>query len=168
MIIQYNQGIQQSIYNLTCLFHQSDPSDCTTTSALDSCEHSMDVGVRCLSCQEVCESMHDESETTPTVSVTEVTTQEPSSTLSISSSLSESVKQSALKDDNICTTMPKDDLERTPTESDFTNLNQFSGELLTTNKILGAMTGLLAAALVVVTMGWIVSCVLWQRRLKQR
>ena len=33
---------------------------------------------------------------------------------------------------------------------------------------LGALTGLLAAALVVVTMGWIVSCVYWQRRNKQR
>ena len=33
---------------------------------------------------------------------------------------------------------------------------------------LGVLTGLLAAALVVVTMGWIVSCVYWQRRDKRR
>ena len=33
---------------------------------------------------------------------------------------------------------------------------------------LGALTGLLAAALVVVTMGWFVSCVYWQRKNKQR
>ena len=30
------------------------------------------------------------------------------------------------------------------------------------------LTALLTAALVVVTMGWIVSCVYWQRRIKQR
>ena len=30
---------------------------------------------------------------------------------------------------------------------------------------MGVLTGLLAAALVVVTMGWFVSCVYWQRRL---
>ena len=33
---------------------------------------------------------------------------------------------------------------------------------------LGALTGLLAAALVIVTVGWIVSCVYWQRKNKQR
>ena len=33
---------------------------------------------------------------------------------------------------------------------------------------LGALTGLLTAALVIVTVGWIVSCVYWQRRDKQR
>ena len=33
---------------------------------------------------------------------------------------------------------------------------------------LGVLTGLLAAALVVVTMGWILSCVYWYRRIKQR
>ena len=36
------------------------------------------------------------------------------------------------------------------------------------NLALGVLTGLIAAALVVVTMGWIVSCVYWQRRNKQR
>ena len=96
MIIQYNQGTLQSIYNLTCLFHQSDTSGCTAAPPSNNCDLSMDLGVRCLSHQEVCESMHDESETTATVSVTEVTTQEPSSTLS-SSSLSESVVQSVLR-----------------------------------------------------------------------
>ena len=64
--------------------------------------------------------------------------------------------------------MPKGDLGRIPTESNSTNLNQFSGELLTTNKTLGVLTGLLTAALVVVTMGWIVSCVYWQRRNETR
>ena len=174
MIIQYSQGTLQSIYTLTCPSPQSDPPDCTATPAPHSCDHSMDLGVRCSSHQEVCESMHDESETTATVSVTEVTPQEPSSTLSISSSLSESVVQSILKAHRqwIVTawykTMLKGDLGRIPTKSNSTNLNQFSGELMTTNKTLGVLTGLLAAALVVVTMGWIVSCVYWQRRNETR
>ena len=36
------------------------------------------------------------------------------------------------------------------------------------NDAIGVLTGLLAAALVVVTMGWIVSCVYLRRRVKQR
>ena len=36
------------------------------------------------------------------------------------------------------------------------------------SKTLGVLTGLLAAALVVVSVGWIVSCVYWQRRITQR
>ena len=33
---------------------------------------------------------------------------------------------------------------------------------------LGTTTGLLTAAVVIVTMGWIVSCVYWQRKVRQR
>ena len=40
--------------------------------------------------------------------------------------------------------------------------------LKSTIETLGVLTGLLAAALVVVTVGWIVSCVYWQRRITQR
>ena len=47
-------------------------------------------------------------------------------------------------------------------------LVQFSGVLLTINKTLRVLTGLLAAALVVATMGWIVSCVYLKRIVKQR
>ena len=93
----FGESSVQPIYNLTCSHPESDPPDCTATPAPDSCDHSMDVGVRCLSHKEVCVSMHDKSETTATMSVTEFTPQEPSSTLSISSSLSESVIQSVLK-----------------------------------------------------------------------
>ena len=39
---------------------------------------------------------------------------------------------------------------------------------MSSTKALGALTGLLAAALVVVTMGWIGSCVYLMRRIKQR
>ena len=173
IIIQYNQGTLQSIYNLTCLSHQSGPPDCTAIPAPNSCDHSMDLGVRCLTYQEVCDSMDDESDATETISVTEVTTQKPSSTLSSSSSSSGPVSSTvstkstqAIHSSCICSTMPEDGLS-VPSEREFTSLEQFSKELLTTNKTLGALTGLLTAALVVVTMGWIVSCVYWQRRNKQ-
>ena len=59
----------------------------------DRCDHSMDLGVRCLTCQEV-------------------------------------------------------------SKRDSTNSNQLTGELMTSNKTLGALTGLLVVALVVVAMGW--------------
>ena len=113
MIIQYSQGILQSIYNLTCLSHPIDPPECEANPAPDSCDHSMDLGVRCLTYQEVCVSIHDESETTEV-------------------------------------------------------LKRDSTNLMTSDKILGALTGLLTAALLVVTMGWIASCVCLVRKFKQR
>ena len=113
MITQYSQGTLQSIFTLTCSSPQSDPPDCTAIPAPDNCDHSMDLGVRCLSHQEVCVSMHDESETTEV------------------------------------------------SKRDSTNL-------MTSNKILGALTGFLTAALLVVTIGWIASCVCLVRKCKQR
>ena len=47
------------------------------------------------------------------------------------------------------------------------NLNQAAIKSCN-HETLGALIGLLAAALVGVTMGWIVSCVYWQRRITQR
>ena len=49
--------------------------------------------------------------------------------------------------------------------------NRSIDEISSTNSEMITMkilTGLLAAALMVVTMGWIVSCVYWQRRNKQK
>ena len=147
IITQYSQGTLQSIYTLTCPFPQSNPPDCTAIPALDSCDHTMDLGVRCSSHQEVCES---------------------SSGPVSSTNCTESTQ--AMKNNCSCTTMPEDGLSTLPvsTEREPTSLAQFFGELITTNQALGALTGLLAAALVVVTMGWIVSCVYLRRRIKQR
>ena len=163
------------MYNLTCPSSESDPSDCTATPAPASCDHFMDLGVRCLSHHEVCASMNDESGKTATVRVTEITTHEPSSTQSSRSSSrgpisSKNCTKSTQAVDSSCisTTVSEDGLGTAPTESNLTNLNQFSGELVNVNKTLGALTGLLAAALVVVTMGWIVSCVYLMRRIRQR
>ena len=47
------------------------------------------------------------------------------------------------------------------------NLNQAAIKSCN-HEILGALIGLLAAALVGVTVGWIVSCVYWQRKITQR
>ena len=75
-----------------------------------------------------------------------------------------------LSHQEVCESSSEDGLSTLPvsTEKEPTSLAQFSGELITTNQTLGTLTGLLAAALVVVAMGWIVSCVYWQRRNKQR
>ena len=43
----------QPIYNMTCFHLQGNPPDCTATPAPDSCDHSMDLGVRCLTCQDL-------------------------------------------------------------------------------------------------------------------
>ena len=138
MITQYSQGTLQSIYNLTCPSPQSDPPNCTATPAPDSCDHSMDLGVRCLTHQEVCENMHDKSETTATLSVP---TQEPSSTLSSSIdpvNTTVSTESTEIEKGNyICTTMTEDNTRIIPTESNSTILSQFSGELMTTNQTLG-------------------------------
>ena len=128
----------------------------------------MDLGVRCSSHQEVCVSMYNEPETTVTMSVP---TQEPSSTQSGSISSKDPISTEntqAVNSNCIFTTMPEGDLKIVLTESNCTSMNQFSGESMSVNKTLGVLTGLLAAALVAVTMGWIVSCVYWQRRNKRR
>ena len=106
MITQYSQGTLQLIYNLTCPFPQSDPPDCTATPASETCDHFMNLGVRCSTYLEV-------------------------------------------------------------SKRDSTNSNHFTEELITSNKTLGTLTGLLTVALVIVTMGWIVSCVYLLRRFKQ-
>ena len=40
----------QPIYNMTCSHLQG---NCIATLAPDSCDHSMDLGVRCLTCQDL-------------------------------------------------------------------------------------------------------------------
>ena len=46
----------QPIYNMTCSHIQGNNPKCTTTPAPDSCDHSIDLGVRCLTCQELYEA----------------------------------------------------------------------------------------------------------------
>ena len=62
-----------------------------------------------------------------------------------------------------------DDLMMTPMTVSVNDSSNTSGDIIgSTINALGVLTGLLAAALAVVIVGWIVSCVYWQRRDKQR
>ena len=52
-----------------------------------------------------------------------------------------------------------------------TNMTEVNGATSTTSKTteaLGALAGLLTAALVIITIGWVVSCVYLMRKIKQR
>ena len=65
---QFSESSNQPIYTLTCPSSESDPPDCTATLAPDSCDHSMNLGVRCLTCQE---AIHDSSSSDTTVDNTQ-------------------------------------------------------------------------------------------------
>ena len=58
---QFGESSNQPMYNLTCSSPESDPPDCMPTPASDSCDRSMDIGVTCLSHQEVTSSSSDNS-----------------------------------------------------------------------------------------------------------
>ena len=65
---QFGGHLVQPIYNLTCSSSESDLPNCTVTLAPDSCDHSMDLGVRCLSHHEVASKSNSISnESTPLV-----------------------------------------------------------------------------------------------------
>ena len=65
---QFGGHLVQPIYNLTCSSSESDLPNCTVTLAPDSCVHSMDLGVRCLSHHEVASKSNSISnESTPLV-----------------------------------------------------------------------------------------------------
>ena len=62
-------------------------------------------------------------------------------------------------------------LEHTETEmihSNGTNCQATDIVVMNVTKASGTLAGLLAAALVIVTIGWIVSCAYWPRKVKQR
>ena len=52
LVDKFGDASNKPLYTLTCSSSESDPSDCTATPAPDSCDHSMDLGVRCLTHQE--------------------------------------------------------------------------------------------------------------------
>ena len=58
---QFGESSNQLKYTLTCSSTESDPPDCTASLAPDSRDCSMDLGVRCLSHQEVTSSSSDNS-----------------------------------------------------------------------------------------------------------
>ena len=134
-----------SSYKYTCTAQESDYPNCTLHDPLSDldCEGvdlSQDIGVRCQTREETCRVINDEP--TP---------------LGMMSTGPNSVNKTTASTTRLVMTTN-------------TTENQIATEasVIHSNEALGALTGLLAAALVVVTMGWIVSCVYWQRRVKQR
>ena len=149
----------------------SDANECIPiiTIALSRCDHSMDVGVRCLPFTDASVVPVNEIITTATVcNCQQDTTPTPMSTLA------KCTPTSTEGDDNdyelstnnrqpTATTETSHPSEGATTEGSITQ----STATLSTSGILGALVGLLAAALVVVVTGWIVSCVYFQRKINK-
>ena len=117
-------------------------SDCkpVNTSSNSGCQtYTQSVGVRCQAREDACTTIITDTPTT--IEGVEDTSNQ--STILNTTSINQPTNESAVADE-VCS-------------------NDTMGVLT-----LGALTGLLAAALVAVTMGWIVSCVSWKRRNKQR
>ena len=83
----------QPIYYMTCS-HLHNNSNCTATPAPDSCDHSMDLGVRCLTCQELYTATVEKLR----MCESEITTILSSSTSTASDDISEGIVQTALED----------------------------------------------------------------------
>ncbi len=151
---QFNGGTG-SVYTYNCTAMDSDISNCIQES---SCAHSMDVGVKCLPFTDACGvpvnkvitrtvcNCHQSTPPTPTSTggdgnVNETTTNNGQTTISTE------------------TSQPSDGAS---TESSISQ-----STVMSISGTLGALIGLLAAALVVVVTGWIVSCVYLQRKINK-
>ena len=114
------------------------------TTAPSRCNHSTDVGVRCLPFIDVCPVPVNEI-------IVTVTAQQPTIPIpTLTSTLAN------------CTPTEQDGNEMTTTESSITQ-----STVMSASGTLGALIGLLAAALVVVVAGWIVSCVYLQQKINK-
>ncbi len=129
----------------------SDIPNCIQES---SCAHSMDVGVKCLPFTDACAVPINEAitnvETPPACNCQQCTPPTPTSTTG------KCTPAGAEGDGNEMTT------NTSKPESSITQRTAMS-----TSGTLGALIGLLAAALVVVVTGWIVSCVYFQRKINK-
>ena len=122
-------------------------SDCHWTSTT-TCTHANDIGVRCQAYEDVDLCAVKQKEVgTLSMTVTPDRASDSHETQSTGSTLNESLG-------DVTTSVDTDSLT--------------VDSILNTSEVLGVLTGLLAAVLVVVTVGWIVSCVYLRKRLKQR
>ena len=144
-IHQFRGRILMPLYNLTCFSKEKDIPDCTAIS-IPSLGCSNYSGVKCLT--------HQESNLV--IGMLVATFANSYLALVIPTEMKIISSQAVL-----CHNL-KLILLLFPTGS-----TKGSNNSATTNA-LGTLTGLLATALVVVTMGWIVSCVYWQRKTTQR
>ncbi len=128
----------------------SDISNCVQES---SCDHSMDVRVKCL-------PLNDAGTVSDTVT-TACNFQQPTSPVTTSTGINENATTTINRQPPISTetSQPSDGAS---TESSITQ-----STVMSTSGTLGALIGLLAAALVVVVTGWIVSCVYFQRKINK-
>ena len=105
-----------------------------------SCSHDNDAGVKCLGFEDV----HSDNDACPT-NMTEV-----NGATSTTSKTTESSTQIQVETMEVCCETNSPETEASITEA------------------LGALTGLLAATLVIITIGWVVSFVYLMRKIKQR
>ena len=127
------------VYDFICTLSASDCKPVNTSSNSGCQTYTQPVGVRCQAREDTCTVIITD---TPTTIEGEEDRSNQSAVLN-TTSINQPTNESAVAEE-VCS-------------------NDTVGVLT-----LGALTGLLAAALVVVTMGWIVSCVYWQRRIKLR
>ena len=134
-----------SSYKYTCTAQESDYPNCTLHDPLSDldCEGvdlSQDIGVRCQTREETCRVINDEPTPLGMMSTG------PISDYKTTTSTTRLVMASNILENKIAT----------------------EASLICSKEALGTLLGLLAAVLVVVTIGWIVSCVYLMRRNKQR
>ncbi len=132
----------------------SDISNCIQES---SCAHSKDVGVKCLPFTDACAVPVDEVITNvETIAGCNCQQCTPPTPPVPTSTIGKCTPASTEGDGNEITT------NTSKPESSITQSTAMS-----TSGTLGALIGLLAAALVVVVTGWIVSCVYFQRKINK-
>ncbi len=136
------------MYN--CPTINSDISNCIQES---SCAHSMDVGVKCLPFTDAGAVPVNEV-ITPTPQTSTIGKCTPANTHSDGNEMSTSNRQPPT---SAVSSQPPSDGKSSNTQS----------TVMSTSVTLGALIGLLAAALVVVVTGWIVSCAYFQWKINK-
>ncbi len=139
-------------------------SDITNCIQESSCAHSMDVGVKCLPFTDACALPVDEVitnvETTTACNCQQPTTPPPPTSI-----IAECTPASTGGDVNVSemsasNKQPPISIETSqPSDGATTESSISQSTVMSTSGTIGVLIGLLAAALVVVVTGWIVSCV---------
>ncbi len=156
-------------YDITCPSTRSDDQECIPAITTSSCPHSMDVGVKCLPFTDACADLVNEVpttiETTPACNCQQCTIP--------TQMIAECIPASTGGDGNVDemtnnNTQPPTSTETSqPSDGATTESSISQSTVMSTSVTLGALIGLLAAALVVVVTGWIVSCVYFQRKINK-
>ncbi len=164
------------VYNVACQMPETDTSDCNLIITQSSCHHSMDVGVKCLAFTDACADLVNQVittvETPPACNCQQPTTPTPP-VPPPTSMIAKCIPASIGGDNNVTemstsNTQPTIRIETLQLSDGPTTESSISqSTVMSTSGTLGALIGLLAAALVVVVTGWIVSCVYFQRKINK-